>query len=131
MSNSTKARKRCFSFLFGGAVILSALGCAAEQSPPPPVPVDSFAVMDANGDGKVTIEEFRTANPNMTEQAFVIVDKNGDKGISREEWAIFMEDHGRSLAPRRGAPMNNIPGDPLIPPPDSSDLPLARPPLGN
>lgn len=111
-----------------GALLLmpGQMGCA--QSKPQPEPQDRFVIMDANGDDKVVIEEFRAAFPNMNENAFVVIDKNGDKVIDRVEWAEFMENHGKP-APERGAPMNNIPGDPLIPPVDSSDLPLMRPPL--
>lgn len=112
----------------GLLLIAPASGCAAgHDSPPAPAP-DRFAVMDVNGDGKVTLEEFTAANPNMSEQAFVIIDRDKNKAIEPQEWTIFTETHGSGVAPE-GAPMNNIPGDPLIPPPDSDDLPLVRPPL--
>lgn len=104
--------------------------CSPRQADAPGVVIqDKFAQMDTNNDGKVVIEEFRTAFPNMNEQAFVVIDKNGDKGIDRTEWVEFIENHGKSGAMPPRDPMNNIPGDPLIPPPDSSDLPLMRPPL--
>lgn len=115
-----------------GAFIAPAWGCAASDSgaPPPLEGQDKFTVMDADADGKVTLEEFTTANPNMNERAFVIIDRNGDKAIAPEEWAVFIETHGQGTGGRpMGAPMNNIPGDPLIPPPDSDDLPLVRPPM--
>lgn len=102
-------------------------GCAATDTPPP-VEKDRFIEMDVNRDGNVSLEEFTAANPNMTSQAFVIIDRDKSNGIDRIEWAEFAQDHARP-APQRGAPMNNIPGDPLIPPPDSSDLPLMRPPM--
>lgn len=106
---------------------LGQTGCAREQEPQPEI-VDRFAVMDANGDGKIALEEFQTANPNMSENAFVIIDANKDKAIDRQEWLVFVQNHAQP-AREPGAPMNNIPGDPLIPPPDSSDLPLMRPPM--
>lgn len=92
---------------------------------------DKFDQMDANKDGKVVLEEFKAVFPNMTEQAFEVIDLNNDKVIERAEWLQFTEGHARGDRPGmpdRGAPMNNIPGDPLIPPVDSNDLPLMRPP---
>lgn len=100
-------------------------GCAAGTQPDPAT-VDRFAIIDANKDGKIVAEEFQKAFPNMNENAFVVIDKNGDKGIDKLEWVEFMENHGKP-SHERGAPMNNIPGDPLIPPPDSNDLPLMTP----
>lgn len=89
-----------------------------------------FGKMDTNGDGKVVLEEFQIANPGMNENAFMLIDLNNDGAIDSNEWASFMDSHGRNgMLPRqeRGAPMNNIPGDPLIPPMDSNDLPLMQP----
>ena len=34
------------------------------------------------------------------------------------------------MPPKMGAPMNNMPGDPIIPPPGSADMPLVTPPNG-
>lgn len=93
---------------------------------------DRFDQMDADRDGKVVVEEFRASFPNMNEKAFDVIDINGDKVIDRGEWLEFSAGHARGAMPQgmkdKGAPINNIPGDPLIPPPDSSDLPLMRPP---
>ena len=97
---------------------------------------DRFAAMDKNGDGKVVIEEFQSASPGMSERAFVVIDSNGDGAIERAEWDSFMQGHAAGVPPQgmttpqpETAPrLNNIPGDPLIPPPDSADLPLMRPP---
>lgn len=101
----------------------------AAETQAPPVEQDRFVQIDRNGDGKIVLEEFQTAFPNMNEQAFVVIDRNKDQGIDRIEWLEFMENHGKSRpAPDHAPVMNNIPGDPLIPPVDSSDLPLMRPP---
>lgn len=88
-----------------------------------------FDQMDTDKDGKVVLEEFRAAYPNMNEQAFGVIDVNGNKAIERAEWFDFMEGHAKGKIPGMGrtSRLNNIPGDPLIPPPDSSDLPLMRP----
>lgn len=122
------------SFLKPGLYALAAFfllsgqtGCAATDTPAPEEK-DRFVEMDVNGDGVVSLEEFASANPNMTDQAFVIIDRDKSNGIDRIEWLEFSQNHARP-APERGAPMNNIPGDPIIPPPDSSDLPLMRPPV--
>lgn len=119
------------SFLATVALICSAPGCA-QQKPQAPAPMpDRFAVIDTNKDGKVVIEEFRAAFPNMNENAFTVIDLNGDGFIEAAEWNQFMDGHSKSTSmpgQTNNAPLNNIPGDPLIPPPDSSDLPLMRPP---
>lgn len=127
---SIKAGKLAAGAILGACMLMTGqMGCAASQQSRPG-PADRFVQMDTNGDGQVVLEEFQTAFPNMSENAFVVIDKNGDKGIDRTEWIEFTQNHGRP-AEERGAPMNNIPGDPLIPPPDSSDLPLMQPPVIN
>lgn len=108
------------------AAFLGAQPTFAASSPA----AERFDQLDTNKDGKLVLEEFRAAFPSLTEQAFVVIDKNGDGAVERAEWVEFTEGHGRGMqpAPDRGAPMNNIPGDPIIPPLDSADLPLMRPP---
>ena len=111
-------------------------GHAAHAAPAHTGGADRFAAMDKNGDGKVVIEEFQSASPGMSERAFAVIDSNGDGAIERVEWDAFMKGHAAGVPPQgmtmpqpETAPrLNNIPGDPLIPPPDSADLPLMRPP---
>lgn len=100
-------------------------------------PRDKFEEMDTNKDGKVVLEEFQAAFPNMKESAFVVIDKNGDGAIERVEWDEFLKGHAAGMKPgmggmppKMGAPMNNMPGDPMIPPPGSADMPLVTPPNG-
>lgn len=111
-----------------GTLVLS--GCLFSACANSAASQGRFGKMDANGDGKVVLEEFQIANPGMNENAFMLIDLNNDGVIDSNEWASFMDSHARNgMAPdqERGAPMNNIPGDPLIPPVDSDDLPLMRP----
>lgn len=127
---SLKAGKLAAGAFLGACMLISGqMGCAASQ-PAQTQAQGRFVEMDLNKDGKVVLEEFQTAFPNMSENAFTIIDKNGDKGIDQVEWIEFTQNHARPDA-EKGAPMNNIPGDPLIPPPDSSDLPLMQPPVIN
>lgn len=121
--------KICLPFILAGFMALPACAMPAKQGKA--AGSTTFEQMDKDNDGKVVLEEFRTAFPNMNEKAFVVIDKNGNSGIERAEWYEFIEGHAKGMQPakmREGAPMNNIPGDPMIPPPDSNDLPLVRPP---
>lgn len=130
-----KTASSLMSRVFLNAALLSLilLPCQTSCSPrrdaaQEPAAQSRFVLMDVNKDGKVDIQEFKTSFPNMNEQAFAIIDANNDKGIDEAEWIYFMDNHGKSRPKPDDAPvLNNIPGDPLIPPVDSSDLPLMRP----
>lgn len=128
---------RLVSLLALSSALLAGQGCASTAQPgapaTPPDPSARFTAIDGNRDGKVVIEEFSTAFPGMNRQAFTIIDADGDGAIDRAEWVQFMQTHPGANPPYDGDPnarMNNIPGDPLIPPPDSADLPLVTPPPG-
>lgn len=125
--------------MFGLLALLSLLALpalAAEK--PTTAPKDKFAEMDRNNDGKVVLEEFMATFPGMREEAFKSIDKNGDGVVVREEWEIFSKDHAAGMRPgtmppaatTQGVRMNNMPGDPMIPPPDSANMPLLTPPDG-
>lgn len=96
--------------------------------------VDKFAMMDTNKDGKVSYEEFKAFFPNMREEAFAVIDKNGDKSIDRAEWDEFVSNHssghmGGSMGGMMGG-QSGMPGNGMMPPPGSADMPLVTPPNG-
>ncbi len=64
----------------------------------------SFQKMDADKDGKVSKEEFSKAHPGMKESTFSVLDKNGDGYLTQEEWDSFMQGHGAMKAQQGAAP---------------------------
>lgn len=53
-----------------------------------------FGDMDANGDGMVDTQEFKTFFPNAQPVIFNEIDLNSDKNIDHDEWHQFKEAHG-------------------------------------
>lgn len=125
--------------MFGLLALLSLLALpAVAADKPASASQDKFAEVDKNNDGKVTLEEFMAVFPGMREEAFKSIDKNSDGVVVREEWEVFSKDHAAGMRPgnmppaanTQGVRMNNMPGDPIIPPPDSANMPLLTPPDG-
>ena len=52
---------------------------------------DDFAKVDANGDGRITLEELVVAMPDATEDKFKAADANGDGSLSKEEFDVAMK----------------------------------------
>ena len=123
---------RMFALLaLAGLLALPALQARAADDPAKAASKDKFEEMDKNKDGKVILEEFQASFPNMKESAFVVIDKNGDGAIDRVEWDEFLKGHAAGMKPgmggmppRMGAPMNNMPGDPMIPSPEILSISL-------
>ncbi len=56
---------------------------------------DRFAMIDADKDGKIVVEEFMKAMPQMRQSAFDAIDSDKNAHIDRSEWDGFMKNHGK------------------------------------
>lgn len=54
-----------------------------------------FDAMDADKNGQVSREEFFAAQPNMKEGAFAAIDADGDGALTIKEWKDFAAGHGK------------------------------------
>jgi hypothetical protein len=66
----------------------TAPGVSAPDAAPAPAPATgapSFKSVDSNGDGKVSLDEFKALGGN--EQLFAKIDANQDKYLSKDEFA--------------------------------------------
>jgi len=73
-----------------------------------------FGSIDANKDGKVSLDEYRARQAAMLTRGFEILDANGDKALSEAEYA-------RIVAPPMPKP--NVLGGPDAPEPPKVDIP--------
>lgn len=78
---------------------------------------DEFAAIDANKDGKVSLEEYRANQTAMLTRGFEILDEDDSKSLSQNEYA-------KIVAP----PMArmNVPGAPDMPEPPRIEVPAAK-----
>ena len=60
-------------------------------------PFSTFDDMDANHDGKITLDEFKAVQEKIAQQRFAHIDANGDGAVSREEF-----DNARKLFSAHG-----------------------------
>lgn len=66
-------------------VLLCALGAFAAPAALARSPMADFKTTDANGDGRISLEEFQAAGG--SEASFAAGDANQDKELSRDEFA--------------------------------------------
>ncbi len=52
-----------------------------------------FAAIDANKDGNLTFDEYKTAFPSAEKKGFLFLDKNKDNQLDKEEWQTFTDMH--------------------------------------
>ena len=55
-----------------------------------------FALLDADGNGNLTWDEFSSALPGMTRTAFDTIDSDSSGAIDLEEWNRFSSQHSKS-----------------------------------
>ncbi len=79
---------------------------------------EEFASIDANKDGKVSLDEYGTRQTAMLTRGFEILDANGDKTLSRDEY-------GKIVAPRMVK--MNWQGGPDMPEPPTIEIPGMTP----
>lgn len=100
-------------------------------------PAERFALMDADKNGSLAWAEFSKARPNLNENAFKSIDANGDGGISLDEWKAFSSGHGgMAKSPDMGSMMKAMGGmgkgigPDAIPSDDAAPaMPLVMPPV--
>lgn len=52
----------------------------------------SFADLDVNGDGQLSLEEVRAAAPDLTEAQFAEYDENGDGTLNEDEFNTWKDE---------------------------------------
>lgn len=83
----------------GAVLVLLLIPAASAQGGQGPRGRDPLTAMDANKDGKVTLEEAQAADPNMTAEAFKQRDTNGDGVWSKDDRPPMMEPSSEALDP--------------------------------
>ena len=98
--------KKLIAFL---AVLAIGLTFAmAQDAPKKHDPSKAFKKMDTNGDGVVTLEEFKAAykgpDPTKAEAQFKKMNKSGDGKLTLEEYTAAREKHNKDAAAAPAAP---------------------------
>ena len=84
-------------------------GPKGEGRPPRPQPEKVFAKLDADSDGNVTLEEFKTSpraqeNEAKAEEIFAKIDADSDGNITIEEFKAHRPPHARPRKGGKGGP---------------------------
>ncbi|MDR1857652.1 MAG: EF-hand domain-containing protein [Desulfovibrio sp.] len=90
---------------------------------------EGASAVDANGDGRITKEEFLARFPSMRPGAFDAIDSDRDGVINKPEWEAFKSRHGagmgKGMQPQPQPEQEHQSGVPLVVPP--SARPQERP----
>jgi Ca2+-binding EF-hand superfamily protein len=86
-------KKTTLAFLLSFFIALSLVYSAQAQNKENPSPLNTqefFNLMDRNGDGKISLDEYLKVWKDKTEgeKVFRQLDKNGDGSLSREEFGL-------------------------------------------
>ena len=77
-----------FASVFGTALAMPGMASSGSRH--------SFTALDANGDGKISPEEFFNVFTSMKEAAFGVIDKDKSGDISETEWNNFFSSHAKT-----------------------------------
>jgi len=82
--------------MHGGMMDMMGRGMMGQRGTPAPVMRIIFALMDSDGDGTVSLQEFQAAH----ERIFKAMDANKDGVLTLEEMQAFISGQPRSASPR-------------------------------
>jgi hypothetical protein len=82
--------------MHGGMMDMMGRGMMGQRGTPAPVMRIIFALMDSDGDGTVSLQEFQAAH----ERIFKAMDANKDGVVTLEEMQAFISGQPRSAPPR-------------------------------
>jgi Ca2+-binding EF-hand superfamily protein len=92
--------KRLVVYLLIVSLMTTAFGCAKKNRhhdtdlPDPKSFNAHFGDIDTDGDGNITLEEFKAYFDHADENVFKALDLNGNGTVDHDEWHQFKEAHG-------------------------------------
>jgi len=94
--------KRMIAFVFAFTLILGVSGLSlAQDDAAAPRGAKAFSMMDTNGDGKITKEEFMAAAQKRAEARFTKLDKDSKGYLTKEDFMAARAAHGKGM--KKGA----------------------------